>query len=103
MCVSGRADHVIFEIEDSGPGIPAEALSKVFDRFYRVDRSRTRAAGTPSGSGLGLSIAKWIAQAHGGRLEVSSQLGKGSLFSLWLPLAETRPQNKPAPVPGRPA
>jgi signal transduction histidine kinase len=91
-----------FTVADTGVGIPPEDLPHVFDRFYRVDKSRTRAAGTPSGSGLGLSIAKWIAQAHGGRLEVSSQLGKGSVFSLWLPLAETRPQNKPAPVPHRP-
>ena len=92
-----------FTVADTGVGIPPEELPHVFDRFYRVDKARTRAAGTPGGAGLGLSIAKWIAQAHGGRLEVSSQLGKGSCFSLWLPLAETRPQNKPAPVPARPA
>lgn len=92
-----------FTVADSGVGIPPEDLPHVFDRFYRVDKSRTRGAGTPGGAGLGLSIAKWIAQAHGGRLEVSSQMGKGSCFSLWLPLAETRPINKPAPVPARPS
>jgi signal transduction histidine kinase len=92
-----------FTVADSGVGIPPDDLPHIFDRFYRVDKSRTRGAGTPGGAGLGLSIAKWIAQAHGGRLEVSSQIGKGSCFSLWLPLAETRPINKPAPVPARPA
>ncbi len=92
-----------FTVIDTGVGIPPDDLPYVFDRFYRVDKSRTRGAGTPSGAGLGLSIAKWIAQAHGGRLEVSSHVGKGSAFSLWLPLAETRPQNHPAPVPARPA
>ena len=91
-----------FTVADSGVGIPTDDLPHVFDRFYRVDKARTRGAGAPGGAGLGLSIAKWIAQAHGGRLEVSSQMGKGSCFSLWLPLAETRPLNKPAPVPARP-
>lgn len=91
-----------FTVADSGVGIPADDLPHVFDRFYRVDKARTRGAGAPGGAGLGLSIAKWIVQAHGGRLEVSSQMGKGSCFSLWLPLAETRPLNKPAPVPARP-
>ena len=92
-----------FTVHDTGIGIQSEDLPHVFDRFYRVDKARTRAAGTPGGAGLGLSIAKWIAQAHGGRLEVSSQLGKGACFSLWLPLVETRPLNKPAPVPARPS
>jgi signal transduction histidine kinase len=103
-CVTGWAR---FTVTDTGIGIPPEDLPHVFDRFYRVDKSRTRAVNAessqmPGGSGLGLSIAKWIAQAHGGRLEVSSQLGKGSCFSLWLPLIATRPLDRPAPVPARP-
>ncbi|MBM4424378.1 MAG: HAMP domain-containing protein [Chloroflexi bacterium] len=98
-CINGWAR---FTVTDTGVGIPPEDLHQVFERFYRVDKSRTRAAGTPSGAGLGLSIARWIAQAHGGRLEVSSQIGSGSCFSLWLPLAETRPLSKPAIVPARP-
>ncbi len=91
-----------FTVADTGVGIPPEDLPHIFERFYRADKSRTRAAGAPGGAGLGLSIAKWIARAHGGRLEVSSQIGKGSCFSLWLPLEETRPLHKPAPIPARP-
>ncbi|MEK7277283.1 MAG: ATP-binding protein [Chloroflexota bacterium] len=98
-CVNGWARLTVM---DSGVGIPPEDLPRVFERFYRVEKSRTRAAGTPGGAGLGLSIAKWIAQGHGGRLEVSSEIGKGSCFSLWLPLLETRPPDKPAPIPARP-
>lgn len=98
-CVNGWAR---FTVADTGVGIPPEDLAHIFERFYRVDKSRTRAAGTPSGAGLGLSIVKWIAQAHGGRLEVSSAVGKGSCFSLWLPLIETRPLHKPARAPARP-
>lgn len=77
-------------VVDTGIGIAPDELNQVFNRFYRVDKSRTRAAGSPGGAGLGLAIARWIAQAHGGRLEVTSQLGTGSCFSLWLPLAEMR-------------
>jgi len=53
----------------------------LFERFYRADRSRAR----QSGAGLGLSIAQWVAQAHGGRIEVESQVGRGSTFTVWLP------------------
>lgn len=98
-CVNGWGR---FTVADSGVGIPPEDLPHVFDRFYRADKSRTRGAGTPGGAGLGLSIAQWIAQAHGGRLEVTSQPGKGSCFSFWLPLSATRPINKSAPIPARP-
>ena len=64
-------------------GIPPENLPHIFDRFYRVDKSRARAQG---GSGLGLSIAKWIAQAHGGAIRVSSEVGEGTTFNVTLPL-----------------
>lgn len=70
------------EVADTGPGIPPEDLPRIFDRFYRVDKARSRNLG---GSGLGLSIAKWIAQAHGGSIRVDSVVGQGSTFLITLP------------------
>ena len=70
-------------IKDTGVGIPAEDIPFIFERFYRVDKSRSRAEG---GSGLGLAICQHIAEAHGGKIEVESQVGAGSTFSVWLPL-----------------
>lgn len=69
---------------DTGPGIPSEDLPHIFERFYRAEKSRTR--GRTTGSGLGLSIANWIVERHGGRIEVDSQEGKGTSFAIWLPL-----------------
>ena len=70
---------------DTGPGIPAEDLPHIFERFYRAEKSRTRRETT--GFGLGLSIANWIVERHGGRIEVNSQEGKGTTFAIWMPLA----------------
>jgi heavy metal sensor kinase len=70
------------DIIDHGPGIPAEHRAKIFDRFYRVDKARSRRLG---GSGLGLSIAQWVIQAHGGRLELASTGPGGSTFRVTLP------------------
>jgi two-component system, OmpR family, sensor kinase len=75
------ADTAVVSIQDNGPGIAAQHIPFIFDRFYRVDKSRTRALG---GSGLGLSIAKWIAEVHGGTIRVESELGKGSKFMVLL-------------------
>jgi heavy metal sensor kinase len=75
--------HAHVSVTDTGVGIPPEDLPHVFDRFYRVDKARSRAQG---GTGLGLSIARWIAEAHGGQLRVTSQVGQGSTFTLSLPL-----------------
>ncbi|HET6824049.1 MAG TPA: ATP-binding protein [Anaerolineales bacterium] len=69
---------------DTGPGIPAEDLPHIFERFYRAEKSRTRRETT--GFGLGLSISNWIVERHGGRIEVNSQEGKGTTFAIWLPL-----------------
>jgi len=73
----------VVAIMDTGIGIPAEDIPFIFERFYRVDKSRSRAEG---GSGLGLAICRHIAEAHGGKIEVESQVGVGSTFSVWLPL-----------------
>jgi signal transduction histidine kinase len=83
LSLSKKADRAFFEVSDTGVGIPAENLPHIFDRFYRVDKSRARAQG---GSGLGLSIAMWIAQAHGGTIRVTSQVGAGTTFSVILPV-----------------
>jgi heavy metal sensor kinase len=76
-----RGEEVGVTVSDTGPGIPPHARAHVFDRFYRVDRSRSRESG---GSGLGLAICREIATAHGGRVWVESEEGKGSAFSLAL-------------------
>ena len=85
VALTPEADHVRVSVKDTGPGITEEHLPFIFDRFYRIDRSRNRAYG---GSGLGLSLAKSFTAAHGGRIEVSSESGKGSVFTVILPLAE---------------
>ena len=80
--------EVEVEVVDTGEGIPEQDLTKVFERFYRADPSRSRASG---GAGLGLSIAKSIIEAHGGRIWAESALGKGSTFRFTLPKSQARP------------
>ncbi len=79
MLPDGRAE---FAVQDSGAGIAPEHLPRLTERFYRVDRSRSRESG---GTGLGLSIVKHVVQRHGGELRISSELGKGSCFAFTLP------------------
>ncbi|NIM92916.1 MAG: HAMP domain-containing protein [Anaerolineales bacterium] len=79
-------------VSDSGPGIPKEELPHIFERFYRVDPSRKRK--DKGGAGLGLSIAYWIARSHNGRIEVASEVAKGTTFSVWLPLIEENHNNQ---------
>jgi two-component system phosphate regulon sensor histidine kinase PhoR len=86
--ISGRltAGNVIeLRIQDDGPGIPPEALERVFERFYRVDKARSREQG---GTGLGLSIVKHIVQSHGGKVWARIELGKGAAFYFTVPARE---------------
>jgi len=75
----------VIAVRDTGIGISEEHLPHIFERFYRVDEARSRADG---GAGLGLSICQHIAQVHDGRIEVESQVGEGSTFTVFLPLVE---------------
>ena len=83
-----RDAEVGVTVSDTGPGIPPEDLDHVFDRFFRVDEARRRTSG---GSGLGLAICREIVEAHGGRIWVESEAGRGSAFSLALPAAAPAP------------
>jgi two-component system, OmpR family, sensor kinase len=78
-----RHAWAMLEVHDTGIGIDAEHLPRIFDRFYRVDYARSR---DPGGTGLGLAISRWIAEAHGGSLAVVSQVGVGSTFTILLPV-----------------
>ena len=70
------------EVIDTGPGVGVEHRERIFDRFYRVDKARSRELG---GTGLGLAIARWAVEAHGGRIELESEEGKGSTFRIIFP------------------
>ncbi|HEU4569706.1 MAG TPA: ATP-binding protein [Gemmatimonadales bacterium] len=80
----GREHDIVFEVRDTGIGISADDLPRIFDRFWRGDAARTR-TGERAGAGLGLAITKWIAEAHGGRIEANSKPGRGSSFAVTLP------------------
>ncbi len=79
-------------VKDEGIGIPKESLKNIFERFYREDSSRTRGEGYSLG--LGLSIVKAVVEAHNGRVEASSEPGKGSTFTVYLPLPGKLTQNE---------
>ncbi|MFH0846872.1 MAG: ATP-binding protein [Chloroflexota bacterium] len=85
VVAESRDNLIKVGVTDTGEGIPAEDMPYLFERFYRVDKSRSRATG---GTGLGLTIAKRLVEAHGGTIEAQSELGKGSRFTFTIPLAE---------------
>jgi signal transduction histidine kinase len=92
VSAEAREDRALVSVRDTGTGIPPEDLPHVFERFYRADRSRARSTG---GSGLGLTIAKQIVEAHGGQIWAQSWMGAGSTFAFSLPLSapDSHPQS----------
>jgi two-component system phosphate regulon sensor histidine kinase PhoR len=82
---SRRGDLVVLTVADEGPGIPEADLPRVFERFYRVDKARTRDGRDPGGTGLGLSIVKHLIELHGGRVKAANRPDGGALFTIELP------------------
>jgi signal transduction histidine kinase len=87
LSLTRRADEYLLSVSDTGPGIPAEARARVFERFYRADKARSRSE--DGGAGLGLAIARWIARAHDGDLELAEPDGGGATFLARLPVARS--------------
>jgi signal transduction histidine kinase len=86
-------------VRDTGMGISAADLPHIFERFYRADRARSRSS-ERGGFGLGLAISQWIAEAHGGTISVRSRLGRGTTFTVTLPVAEeTHVPGDPESIP----
>ena len=86
VCLLRDGDNALLQVRDTGMGIPRDALEHIFERFYRVDKSRSRASG---GSGLGLAIVRTIVQRNRGEITVESELGKGSVFTVSFPIFDT--------------
>jgi signal transduction histidine kinase len=92
----GDQPGVEIVVKDTGPGIPPEDLSRIFERFYQVDKSRSRAR--RAGSGLGLAIAKEIVEAHGGLIRAESDAGQGATFIVWLPAPQPTDETVARPI-----
>ncbi len=86
MALTIEQGQARLSVTDHGIGIAEEDRPQIFDRFYRTDNAR---AHTKKGTGLGLAICSWIAESHHGHIEVQSQVGEGSTFTVWLPLVPT--------------
>jgi signal transduction histidine kinase len=80
-----EGNEYVLRVTDTGKGIPEELHSRIFERFFRADKARSRSEGDTAGAGLGLSIARWIAEAHDGRLELTRSDASGTTFTAYLP------------------
>ena len=78
-------DRIVITVADEGPGIPPSDLTRIFERFYRVDKSRTREGKDPGGTGLGLSIVRHLVELHGGRVSAANRTERGAIFTVELP------------------
>ena len=85
MASQRRGDRILLTVSDNGPGIPEADLPRIFERFYRVDKSRTRGTRDPGGTGLGLAIVKHLVELHGGRASAANRSGGGAVFTVELP------------------
>jgi heavy metal sensor kinase len=94
LSLEPQGENALIRVQDSGVGIPEEEQGKIFERFYRVDKARSRAQG---GAGLGLAIAHWIVTQHGGSIQVESRPGQGSTFRVELPMTAA-PMPSPTPA-----
>ena len=81
--ISAEEQYGIFEVKDQGIGIEKSEIPRIFERFYRIDRARSRNSG---GTGLGLSIVKHLIEAHEGKIQVTSEVGKGTSVKVYLPI-----------------
>ena len=81
----GKIDRIVLSVADSGPGIPEADLPRVFERFYRVDKARSRNTRDPGGTGLGLAIVKHLVGLHGGRVAVDNRPEGGAIFTMEMP------------------
>jgi two-component system phosphate regulon sensor histidine kinase PhoR len=86
LAAQAESDFVRFSVSDTGAGIPAEELERIFERFYKADRARSG-----GGTGLGLSISRHLVEAHGGRIWAESTEGQGSTFYFTIPIALSKP------------
>ncbi|MCC7368560.1 MAG: HAMP domain-containing protein [Chloroflexi bacterium] len=96
LMVTREGSEVLIGVQDNGVGIGPDDVPHLFERFYRADHARHRDTGTARGTGLGLSIAQWIAEQHRGRIEVQTELGRGTTFTLRLPAHSAPPADAEA-------
>jgi len=85
MAAARQGERLVITVTDEGPGIPPNDLTRIFERFYRVDKSRTRDGKDPGGTGLGLSIVRHLVELHGGRVSAVNRPEHGAVFTVELP------------------